>query len=56
MPPMGYARRMWAGGRLRFLNPVPIGATLTKTTTIAAIAEKPGMTFVTLRTTCRSMA
>lgn len=49
MPPIGYPRRMWAGGRLRFLTPVPLGATLTRRTTIAGIAEKPGMTFVTLR-------
>ncbi len=49
MPPVGYPRRMWAGGRLRFLGPVPVGATLDKRTTIAAVAEKPGMTFVTLR-------
>ncbi len=42
MPPIPYPRRMWAGGRLRFLTPVPLGATLAKRTTIRAIAEKPG--------------
>jgi 3-methylfumaryl-CoA hydratase len=49
LPPIAYPRRMWAGGRFRFLMPIPIGATLTKRTTITAIVEKAGMTFVTLR-------
>ncbi len=49
LPPIAQPRRMWAGGRLHFLAPVPIGARLTKRTTIAAIMEKAGMTFVTLR-------
>lgn len=49
LPPIAHPRRMWAGGRLHFLAPVPIGAVLAKRTTIAAIVEKAGMTFVTLR-------
>ncbi len=49
LPPIPYPRRMWAGGRLRFLEPIPIGATLVKRTTIAAITEKRGMTVLTLR-------
>lgn len=48
MPPIPYPRRMWAGGRLEFLAPVAIGATLNKRTTITAIADKGSMTFVTL--------
>ena len=48
LPPLA-GRRMWAGGRLRFLAPVAIGAALTKRTTVAAIAVKGALTFVTLR-------
>ena len=44
---------MWAGGRLEFHEPLPIGADAVKTTTIEAINEKSGRTgplaFVTLR-------
>jgi 3-methylfumaryl-CoA hydratase len=50
LPPIAQPRRMWAGGRLRFLEPIAFGATLTRTTTIAAVDEKPsGMTLLTLR-------
>ncbi|MEI9927031.1 MAG: acyl-CoA dehydrogenase [Sphingomonas sp.] len=53
LPPISHPRRMWAGGRLRFLAPIPIGATMAKRTTILDIAEKTGaaggMVFVTLR-------
>ena len=49
LPPIGYPRRMWAGGRLTFLAPVPFGAVVMKRSTVVAIVEKPGMTFVTVR-------
>lgn len=49
LPPVGYPRRMWAGGRLTFLRPVPFGAVVMKRSTVVAIVEKPGMTFVTVR-------
>ena len=48
MPPIPHPRRMWAGGRLKFHVAVAIGTALTKRTTIKAITEKPGMTFVTV--------
>ena len=53
IPDLGLPRRMWAGGRLEFHEPLPIGADAVKTTTIEAINEKSGRTgplaFVTLR-------
>ncbi len=53
LPPIPLPRRMWAGGRLNFHKPLPLGATVTKTSTITAITEKSGrsgtLVFVTLR-------
>jgi 3-methylfumaryl-CoA hydratase len=53
LPPLPFARRMWAGGELRFLLPLPIGEEITKTSTIDAISFKTGATgplaFVTVR-------
>ena len=48
LPPIAQPRRMWAGGRLRFLAPIRIGARLVKRTTIIGIVDKGAMTFVTL--------
>ena len=52
-PPIPQPRRMWAGGRVRFLAPIAIGANLVRRTTILAVAEKQGsaggMTLLTLR-------
>lgn len=49
LPPFPGARRMWAGGRFRFLAPIAFGTVLTRRTTIRAIDVKAsGMTFVTL--------
>ncbi|WP_404479968.1 acyl-CoA dehydrogenase [Novosphingobium sp. BL-52-GroH] len=49
----GLPRRMWAGGRLRFLAPVPLGSEVTRETETLAETEKVGrsgrMRFVTLR-------
>ncbi|MGV3729655.1 MAG: acyl-CoA dehydrogenase [Sphingopyxis sp.] len=53
LPPVPLPRRMWAGSRIDFLAPVPIGAALTRVTTIGAIKPKRGasgdLLFVTLR-------
>lgn len=53
LPPVPLPRRMWAGSRVDFLAPVPIGAALTRVTTIDAIKPKRGasgeLLFVTLR-------
>lgn len=53
LPPVPLPRRMWAGSRIDFLEPVPIGAALTRVTTIEAIKPKRGrggdLLFVTLR-------
>lgn len=53
LPPVPLPRRMWAGGRVDFLAPIPVGAALVRTTTIDTIAAKRGATgdllFVTLR-------
>lgn len=53
IPDLGLPRRMWAGGRLAFERPLPIGAEVVRTTTIEDIALKEGrsgpLAFVTLR-------
>lgn len=52
LPPVTLPRRMWAGSRVRFLAPVPLGAPQVRTSTIAAVTEKVGrsgrMVFVTI--------
>jgi len=53
IPPIDLPRRMWAGSRVRFLAPVPLGAQLQRTTTLVAATPKHGrsgqMLFITLR-------
>jgi 3-methylfumaryl-CoA hydratase len=53
LPPVSLPRRMWAGGRLTFHRPLPLGASVTRTSTIAAVTEKSGrsgtLVFVTVR-------
>lgn len=53
LPPVPLPRRMWAGGRLRFHQPLLLGASITRTSTIAAVTEKTGrsgtLVFVTVR-------
>ena len=53
LPPVGTARRMWAGSRIRFLAPINIGDHAERVSTIASIAPKHGRTgrlvFVTIR-------
>jgi 3-methylfumaryl-CoA hydratase len=49
LPPIPQPRRMWAGGRLDFVAPIPFGATITKRSTVQSIEPKGTMTFVTVR-------
>ncbi|KPQ07335.1 MAG: mesaconyl-C4 CoA hydratase [Rhodobacteraceae bacterium HLUCCA12] len=53
LPPVPLPRRMWAGSRLHFAAPVPIGADLTRTSEVLSVAHKAGrsgdLVFVSLR-------
>ena len=53
LPPVPLPRRMWAGGRLVFGVPAPVGAALTRTSTILSVTDKVGasghLAFVTVR-------
>jgi 3-methylfumaryl-CoA hydratase len=53
LPPITLPRRMWAGSRVEFLNPIPVGAEITDRSEVANIVEKQGnsgaMIFVTVR-------
>lgn len=53
LPPVPLPRRMWAGGRLRFHQPLLLGSSVTRTSTITAVTEKTGrsgtLVFVTVR-------
>jgi 3-methylfumaryl-CoA hydratase len=53
LPPVPLPRRMWAGGRLKFLAPLRLGDRVTKTSTITSVTEKTGrsgtLVFVTVR-------
>ena len=42
LPPVPLANRMWAGGRLAFLAPLPIGETVRKQSSILAVDHKTG--------------
>jgi 3-methylfumaryl-CoA hydratase len=42
LPPVPLPRRMWAGSQLEFIEPLRIGDTLTRTSTIADVSEKSG--------------
>ena len=52
MPAVRQPRRMWAGGRVEFRAPLPLGRPATRRSTIRDVAEKTGrtgaMTFVTV--------
>lgn len=41
-PPIPLPRRMWAASEIEFLEPIPIGADIERTSRIASIAEKEG--------------
>lgn len=53
LPPIDAPRRMWAGGRVEFRRPLPIGARATRRSVVVAVREKDGrsgrLTFVTVR-------
>lgn len=53
LPPVPLPRRMWAGGRLKFLAPLVLGQTVTKTSTILKVEAKSGksgnLVFVTVQ-------
>lgn len=53
LPPIDAPRRMWAGGRLTFHAPLPIGATATRRSIVTDVTVKDGrsgrLTFVTVR-------
>lgn len=42
LPPVPLPRRMWAGGRLQWLQPLHIGAVVEKTSTILPVTHKSG--------------
>lgn len=42
LPPVDLPRRMWAGGRFRFLGPIAIGSELAKISTVKDVALKHG--------------
>jgi 3-methylfumaryl-CoA hydratase len=44
LPPVPLPRRMWAGSQFEFHKPLRIGDALTRTSTIADVAEKSGRT------------
>jgi len=44
MPPVPFERRMWAGGRISFEEPLTLGETATRTSTIRAITPRAGRT------------
>ncbi|MBT8431369.1 MAG: MaoC family dehydratase N-terminal domain-containing protein, partial [Altererythrobacter sp.] len=41
-PPIPLPRRMWAASEIEFLEPIPIGADIERTSRIVSIAEKDG--------------
>jgi len=53
LPPVTLPRRMWAGGRLRFVRPLVPGAAVQRESRIASVQEKDGrsgrLVFVTVR-------
>jgi 3-methylfumaryl-CoA hydratase len=52
MPPVPLPRRMWAGNRIEFRSPIPLGAAMTRRSTIESVEAKSGasgeMVFVTV--------
>ncbi len=44
LPPVPLPRRMWAGGRLRFLRPLAVGSAVQRVSRIADISRKQGRT------------
>lgn len=44
LPPVPLPRRMWAGGRLTFHQPIPVGGAISRKSTVADIKVKEGRT------------
>lgn len=42
LPPVPLPRRMWAGGRLTLIEPLPLGSTITRRSRIADVVRKEG--------------
>ncbi len=57
LPPVELPRRMWAGGRLRFLRPIVLGREIVRESEIASVEHKLGrsgeLVLVTVRHTIR---
>lgn len=53
LPDVGLPRRMWAGGRLRYVRPLPVGSEVERVSEIISVTPKSGkagrLVFVTLR-------
>lgn len=53
LPPIALPRRMWAGGRLRFVSPLTVGGDARRQSTVTAVSHKQGrsgdLVFVTVR-------
>ena len=53
LPPIGLPRRMWVGGRIRFLSPLLLGQEAVRRSTIVSVSSKTGrsgeLVFVTIR-------
>jgi 3-methylfumaryl-CoA hydratase len=53
LPPVPLPRRMWAGSRIEFLAPIPLGAAIARRSTVQSVEAKSGgsgdMVFVTVR-------
>jgi len=53
LPPVALPRRMWAGGRLQFIEPLTIGESIRRCSTVTDITRKTGrsgeLCFVTVR-------
>lgn len=60
LPPVPLPRRMWAGGRLQWFEPLQIGEMLEKTSTILSVAHKSGrsgdLVFTTVQHELRNAA
>lgn len=60
LPDLGLPRRMWAGGRLRFLSPLAIGDSIVRESRIVGVSQKEGrsgkLAFVTVGHQIRTLA
>ena len=58
LPPVPLPRRMWAGGRLEFIQPLKIGDLITRDSEILSVEPKSGrsgtLVFVTVRHTIKA--